>query len=334
MTTTVYYTGELQGSQNLFTISEPLPNIYPNHIANVSKASTAVVTTGVAPTISTTGTVGSTAGSGPWTATITGMTTTAGLLPGMTITATAGTGTIGTGVVQVVSIVGNTSITIKAVGGLTPGNGTVTNIKAPVVYTTNGLNSGDAILITGVSGMTELATAGFDGTNEFYANVLTSTTFELFTDAELTTGVDSTGFTNAVANTGSYQTFDVTQYNTVASPQNVVFNHGITSSGTLIALDESTGIITLDDVNDFVLSAVVNTDRPLPPVSNAGYQWFSITGDEYIGSFTKFGETCTAIITVSAQTQVVLRVFSDTGTFEYPNQLTSGSFNVQLSIPV
>ena len=76
--------------------------------------------------ISTTGTVGSVAGPGPFTATITGMTTTTGLTVNDTIIATDGTGTIGTQV-TVTSILGSTSITITA-DGLTPANGTVTDI--------------------------------------------------------------------------------------------------------------------------------------------------------------------------------------------------------------
>lgn len=80
--------------------------------------------------ISTTGTVGSISGSGPWTATITGMSTTAGLTVGDTITATAGTGTLGggAGVYTVLTIPGNTSITYTATGGTTPTAGTVTDI--------------------------------------------------------------------------------------------------------------------------------------------------------------------------------------------------------------
>ena len=80
--------------------------------------------------ISTTGTVGSISGAGPWTATITGMSTTAGLTVGDTITATAGTGTLGggAGVYEVLTIPGNTSITYRATGGTTPTAGTVTDI--------------------------------------------------------------------------------------------------------------------------------------------------------------------------------------------------------------
>lgn len=79
--------------------------------------------------ISTTGTVGSISGSGPWTASITGMVSNTGLSVGETITATSGTGSLGAGgVYTVTSLVGSTGITFSAVGGTTPTAGTVTNV--------------------------------------------------------------------------------------------------------------------------------------------------------------------------------------------------------------
>lgn len=132
----------------------------------------------------------------------------------------------------------------------------------------------------------------------------------------------------------SFPLTDVPQYDKVASPQTVVFDHGITSSGSQIALDEATGTITLDSGSDYVLSAVVNTTRALPPSSAAGCQWYNVTDDAYLGSFTKFGQTCTAIVTAGTEIDVVLHVFSDTATFEYPNQLVDSAFTVQLSVPV
>lgn len=78
--------------------------------------------------ISTTGLVGSIAGSGPWTGTITGLTDTFGLTPGVQFTATAGTGSIGTGGIYVVNTSSTTSITFTATGGTTPTAGTISNI--------------------------------------------------------------------------------------------------------------------------------------------------------------------------------------------------------------
>jgi hypothetical protein len=92
--------------------------------------------------ISTTGTVGSITGTGPWTATITGMSSTTGLVVGDAITAIAGTGTLFGGVptsAVVASIVSASSITYTVTGGTTPTAGTVTNITS-----TNGITIGTA----------------------------------------------------------------------------------------------------------------------------------------------------------------------------------------------
>jgi len=80
--------------------------------------------------ISTTGTVGSISGTGPWTFTITNMTTVGDLEVGNEIYALAGTGSFGSaaGVTTVTSIVSGTSITATTTGGTTPTSGTVTGI--------------------------------------------------------------------------------------------------------------------------------------------------------------------------------------------------------------
>ena len=81
------------------------------------------------PTISTTGTVGSITGSGPWSATITGMSSTTGLVAGSFIYATNGVGSLGGSGTYVVSgIPSGTSITFTATGGTAPAAGAITNI--------------------------------------------------------------------------------------------------------------------------------------------------------------------------------------------------------------
>lgn len=118
-----------------------IPNLFANPIASITKADPAVVTVPVTATIiSATGTIGTVAGSGtandPWTAEITAMSTSAGIVSGNNITATAGTGTFAAGgVVSVARISGNKSITIKKIGGTIPTAGTVTNITRPAVTT-------------------------------------------------------------------------------------------------------------------------------------------------------------------------------------------------------
>lgn len=84
--------------------------------------------------ISATGTVGAVTGSGtagaPWSASVTGLVDTAGLVPGQRIIATAGTGSFGSGgLVTIFSVNSTTSITLNKVGGTTPIAGNVTDIK-------------------------------------------------------------------------------------------------------------------------------------------------------------------------------------------------------------
>ena len=76
------------------------------------------------------GTIGTVSGSGPFTATITGILSTIGLSPGTVISATAGTGSFGSGVMSIATIESSTSITVSST--LTFTAGTVTNIIGSV----------------------------------------------------------------------------------------------------------------------------------------------------------------------------------------------------------
>jgi hypothetical protein len=87
--------------------------------------------------ISTTGTVGSITGSGPWTAQITGMTSTDNLAVGDTITATNGVGSLGTGGTYVVTAKTSSSVTFTATGGTIPLAGSVTNVSESGTVQTN-----------------------------------------------------------------------------------------------------------------------------------------------------------------------------------------------------
>ena len=80
----------------------------------------------------------------------------------------------------------------------------------------------------------------------------------------------------------------VIQFDKVASPADVVFDHGIISSGSQIALDELTGVITVDAGSDYQLTATVNTTRPLPASSAAGVQWYDLTNDVALSSVVPF----------------------------------------------
>jgi len=81
--------------------------------------------------VSTTGSVNPISGTGPWTIAITGMTDIQGLNVGDHITATAGTGSLGTGFTTaiVTELTSSTSIKVVVTGGTGPAGGTITNIK-------------------------------------------------------------------------------------------------------------------------------------------------------------------------------------------------------------
>lgn len=80
--------------------------------------------------VSDTGSVNPISGSGPWLIAITGMTDTASLTVGDHISATAGTGSLGTGFTTaiVTEITNSTSIKVSVTGGTSPTGGTITDI--------------------------------------------------------------------------------------------------------------------------------------------------------------------------------------------------------------
>ena len=80
--------------------------------------------------ISATGSVNPISGTGPWLIAITGMTDITGLNVGSKITATAGTGSLGTGFTSAVvtELTSSTSIKVLVTGGSSPAGGTITNI--------------------------------------------------------------------------------------------------------------------------------------------------------------------------------------------------------------
>lgn len=87
------------------------------------------------------------------------------------------------------------------------GYGLITNATQadPVVIESagHGLSDGDKIYIAGVEGMTDL------NGNAYWVNQLNANTFELYSDAGLTTSVDGTGFgayTDASPNTAEWKT--------------------------------------------------------------------------------------------------------------------------------
>jgi len=165
---------------------------------------------GVSTTNDMTLTLGAGSLAGPWTATISNMTSTEGMLSGDVITATAGTGSFSAaGEVSIDSVTGNQSIVIRKIGGSSPTAGTVTNITEPATSSLPPfIVDGAIVQITGVEGMTQLETAGASNTNWFYVDVLSGNTFALYRNVGLSTAVNSSAFSAATANTGQYTTID------------------------------------------------------------------------------------------------------------------------------
>lgn len=218
-----------------------IPNLYANPIKSISKASPAVITVPVTDTvISATGTIGTVTGSGtagaPWTAEITNMSTSVGLVSGNNITATAGTGTFAAGGTVIVSrISGNKSISINKIGGTIPTAGTITNITLPAV-TTMPITLADASVVLFTNPDNRLTFSSTTGT--FEANeVITQATSGA---TGIVTGVFPTFVTYLATNTTAFNTSNVvtgstsgaTTTPTAVTGMNQLLTAGITSSAT------------------------------------------------------------------------------------------------------
>ena len=203
-------------------------------------------------------------GSGPWTATLSGLTSTAGFVVGAPITATNGTGTLAGGSptsVVVASIVSGTSITYTQTGGTTPIVGTVTAVtqtgNTTITYNSGSVGSGyaigDSITIAGASlgGSTptnnltfNLATAIqpiYGTVNLNAATVTTANTTFTFANTTATT-VNAFGAATTLNIGGAASTFYLGQNtgNTTVS----VLGNGSTGTAT-VTTNVTTGTINL-----------------------------------------------------------------------------------------
>ena len=156
-------------------------------------------------------TVGAASLGGPWTFTITGMSSTVGLQVGDVITATAGTGTFSAGgSVVVASIVSSTSITATKTGGSSPIAGTITNItiaRGTIVLFTNPGNeltfsssTGEFVAGETISQPTSLATGLV--TNVLPTAIEYIATANVFNTANVVTGGTSNATMTPTAVTG------------------------------------------------------------------------------------------------------------------------------------
>ncbi len=127
------------------------------------------------------------------------------------------------------------------------------SLADPAVVTLSGdhtLQDGAYIQITGVVGMTEL------NSNFYYVNAISNTEVELYTDAGLTTGVDSVGFT-AYSSGG-----------TLAGPGNWSVGSGASTLGALTDVDLST----------------VTNDRRFLAYNVSSQNWVPASGAEITGN--------------------------------------------------
>ena len=134
------------------------------------------------------------------------------------------------------------------------------SLADPAVVTLSGdhtLQDGAYIQITGVVGMTEL------NSNFYYVNAISNTEVELYTDAGLTTGVDSVGFT-------AY-----TSGGTLAGPG----NWSVGSSAS-----------TLGSLTDVDLSTLTN-DRRYLAYNTASSNWTPASASEITGGGSQAGMT-------------------------------------------
>jgi len=177
----------------------------------------------------------------------------------------------------------NQLVITSTVGGTSKSIGNISQASIAVITTTNahGFTEGIAVTITDVSGMTEV------NGNEYFMDILTSTTFALYTDSNLSIPLNSTGFTTystggvATAEYAAPQALnqlndvsladlpvagDFLQYNGTSWGAGTTINATLTGdvTGSIFA-DNST--LLVDGVNGSIPWAVLNGT----PTTLAGY---------------------------------------------------------------
>jgi len=197
--------------------------------------------------VSTTGTVGSITGAGPWVATLSGLTSSNGFTVGSTISATAGVGALAGGSptsIVVTSIVNGTSITYTVTGGTTPVAGAVTNVTQTQLtagassagLTLGGVLSGGAVTsgtyivgqIYGASGSAVVNTvsSGTSGTNTIVVTANTSIAIGQFVSGNgaVVTGLPAGTYVTHI--TGTTVTLSNTLTSTITSTALYFFTPG------------------------------------------------------------------------------------------------------------
>ena len=264
-------------------------------------------------TISTTGTVGTITGSGPWNAVITGMTSTTGLIVGSPITATAGTGTLygGSPTSCVVTAINSaTSINYTVTGSTTPSAGPVTNV-ATTGATDTTANGGGITLkgasdkafnwVSGTSAWTSSENLDLASGKAYEiagTSVLSATTLgsgvvnSSLTSVGTLTGLTITGTgTNAIS-----LTTGTTGALPLATGTTGAINIGTNGNAKTITIGNNTGATAVD-----IITGSGNLDITTPLATISGD--LTVTGGDIktgagVAS-TLFGDTTTGNITVA-----------------------------------
>jgi hypothetical protein len=265
------------------------------------------------------GTVGNTiTGSGPWTATITGISSTTGINVGQYITATAGTGSLFGGSptsVVVASVVSGTSITVTVTGGTTPTAGTITSIttfgylQVPVGTTAQR----PWVAATGMIRYNS-TTVGFEG----YSSGSWSSLGGVSSVDKLTY---IRAETSAGASNGELEFFVEDSAGTAAVKAMGITNAGVTIAGNLTVDGTTTTInsvtLTVDDKNIELGSVASPTDTTaagggitLKGATDKVIDWNATTGwrieddiaTRRLFTGTTSSTTATSILAVSAST--------------------------------
>lgn len=208
---------------------------------------------------SSTATIGTVVGSAsPWTAPVTGLTSTQGISVGDTITATSGAGTWGTGVAKVKSVDSSTAITVTFTGGSAPVAGGIT-----AVYTTIATLSGAA---------TTLTAAAKNTSAPYITNKLSTVDFALLNAL----GSTAAGTTYAIALTGGSITINnninyITPANIgVINVPNVYYTGTRSITGTLNAyLKTGAGVGGTGQLLTNMLDAKTTAIEPMASLSIA-----------------------------------------------------------------
>jgi len=281
--------------------------------------------------VSTTGTVGSITGTGPWTATITGMSSTNDLIVGSAITATAGAGTLGSGGTYIVaSIVSSTSITYTATGGTTPTAGTVTNIST-TGYTDVTANGGGILLYGATNKTFEWSSTNSAWTSSEHISLATGKSYEINGASVLNATTLGTGVTGSSLQSVGTITSGTWQGTVVGATYGGTGVNNGSYTITLAGNVNHAGAFTTSGAYPITLSATASTSVTLPTsgtlVNNLVTTLSSLTSIGTLGSLTVSG---TSTLGTVATTGLTLRsvnfiTVASTGTYVLS---TTVSYNV------